>query len=192
MEAKKFDLKDIGLNERQVSEHLKLYEGYCKKIDEIRKKIIDAEKEGNSTFSEIRELKLEEGFCINAIKLHELFFENIHKLNQGSATPISNEVVKMIEEDFGSYEYWRKEFFACAMSARGWVVLAYDWKDNKLHNYIMDMHNQGMIADIVPLLVLDMYEHAYFIDFGTNKKDYIELFLAHINWNIVEERTGRF
>jgi superoxide dismutase, Fe-Mn family len=187
MEARKFELKDAGLSERQLEEHIKLYEGYCKKIDEIKKKIIDSEKEGNATFSEIRELKIEEGFCINAIKLHELYFENIH-----AKKDVVREIVKEIEEDFGSYEYWRKEFSACAMSARGWVMLAYDWKDDKLHNYIMDVHNQGAVIDVVPLIVLDMYEHSYFIDFGTNKKDYIEWFLAHINWKIAEERTERF
>ena len=185
MEAKKFILNNIGLSERQTDEHLKLYEGYVKKIDEIRKKVVDADKEGNATYSEIRELKLEEGFCINAIKLHEFYFENIGNGN-------SNEVMEMIEADFGSFDYWKKEFSALAMSARGWVVLAYDWKDDKLHNYICDMHNQGGIWDTIPILILDMYEHAYFIDFGTDKKKYIGWFLEHINWKIVEKRIERF
>ena len=75
METKTFNLQNTGLSEKQIQEHIKLYEGYCKKIDEIRVKIISIEKTGNATYSEIRELKLEEGFCINAIKLHELYFE---------------------------------------------------------------------------------------------------------------------
>lgn len=185
MEAKQFNLAEVGLSERQIVEHIKLYEGYCKKIDEIREKLLDVEKEGNATYSELRELKLEEGFCINAIKLHELYFENTGK-------GISNEVIKMIEEDFGSFDYWKKEFIATALSARGWVVLAYDWKDDKLHTYLADMHNQGGIWDTVPVLVLDMYEHAYFIDFGTDKKKYIEWFLSNINWKIVGDRAQRF
>lgn len=181
------NLKQAGISERQAQEHIKLYQGYLKKIEEIRKKIIDAEKEGNATYSEVRELKIEEGFCINAIKLHEFYFENVT-----SEKIESREITKMIEEDFGSFESWKKEFAACAMSARGWVVLAYDWKDDKMHNYIMDIHNQGGIIDTIPILALDMYEHAYFIDYGTDKKKYIEWFLAHINWEIVEERTERF
>jgi Fe-Mn family superoxide dismutase len=185
MESRKFDLNKLGLSEKQVSEHIKLYEGYCKKIDEIRVKISSAQKEGNATFSEIRELKLEEGFCINAIKLHELFFEN---LGAGH----SNEIVKMIENDFGDFDSWKKEFISLAMSARGWAILAYDWKDDKLHNYICDMHNQGAIWETIPLLVLDVYEHAYFIDYGSNRKAYIEWFLDNINWKIVEERTDKF
>lgn len=187
MEAKKIDLKEAGLSERQITEHIKLYEGYLKKIEEIRKRISESEKEGNATYSELRELKLEEGFCINAIKLHEMYFDNLtSKSNE------SREVIKMIEEDFGGYDAWKKEFAALALSARGWVVFAYDWKDDKLHNYISDMHNQGGVWDTVPILVLDMYEHAYFIDFGTDKKSYIEWFLSHIDWKAVGERTERF
>ncbi len=184
MEARKFDLKI--LSERQIAEHIKLYEGYCKKIDEIRKKIDDSEKEGNATYSEIRELKLEEGFCINAIKLHELYFENTGN------EKITHEILQMIEEDFESFEAWKKEFLSLGLSARGWVILAYDWKDDKLHNYLADMHNQGGIWDTIPLLVLDMYEHSYFIDFGTDKKKYIEIFLENINWKIVGDRCQRF
>jgi superoxide dismutase, Fe-Mn family len=185
MESKIFELKNSGLSERQISEHIKLYEGYCKKIDEIRAKILATSMEGNATYSDIRELKIEEGFCINAIKLHELFFENI---GQGH----SNEIIKMVESDFGSLDIWKKEFSALAMSARGWVVLAYDWKDDKLHNYICDMHNQGGVWESVPLLILDVYEHAYFLDHGTNRKAYVEWFMNNINWKIVEERTDRF
>jgi len=186
MESKKFNLNNVSLSEKQIAEHIKLYEGYCKKIDEIRQKINESEKEGNATYSDIRELKIEEGFCINAIKLHEMYFENIGKSKE------SREVRKMIEEDFGGFKAWKKEFIACSMSTRGWVILAYDWKDDKLHNYVSDMHNQGGIWDCIPILVLDMYEHAYFIDFGTDKKKYIETFLENTNWKIVEDRTQRF
>jgi superoxide dismutase, Fe-Mn family len=185
MDSKKFNLNDLGLSERQMAEHVKLYEGYCKKIDEIRKKVSETNKEGNATYSEIRELKLEEGFCINAIKLHELFFEKLGKKE------IGKDLLDRITQSFGSYEYWKAEFIALAMSARGWVILAWDYKDNKLHNYIADMHNQGGVWDTVPLLVLDMYEHAYFIDFGTDKKKYIEWFLENINWEAVEKSSQK-
>ena len=180
------DLKKAGLSEKQAAEHIKLYEGYLKKIEEIMKRLSKAEKEGNATYSEIRELKLEEGFCINAIKLHEMNFGNIT-----SEKCIPKEIVKIIKNDFGSYEAWEKEFIACALSARGWVVLAYDWRDEKLHNYIADMHNQGGVWDTIPILVLDMYEHAYFIDYGTDKKSYVQWFIKNIDWKAVDERAGR-
>lgn len=179
MQAKKFS--NIGLSERQAGEHFKLYEGYCKKIEEIRKKII--QEEGNSTYSEIRELKIEEGFALNAVKLHELYFENLGKGNP------SGKFLEIIEKDFGTLENWKKELVSCGLSARGWVVLAYDNKDSKLHNYICDMHNQGGIWDSIPILVLDMYEHAYFIDYGTDKKSYISWFLDNIKWDVIEKRA---
>lgn len=180
------DLKKAGLSEKQAAEHIKLYEGYLKKIEEIMKRLSEAEKEGNATYSEIRELKLEEGFCINAIKLHEMYFDNI-----ASEKCIPREIAKIIKNDFGSYEAWEREFIACALSTRGWVVLAYDWRDEKLHNYIADMHNQGGVWDTIPLLVLDMYEHAYFIDYGADKKSYIKWFTGHIDWKAVDKRAER-
>ena len=131
-------------------------------------------------------MKIEEGFCINAIKLHELYFENLH-----AEKDVAREIIKMIEDNFISYEKWKKEFISCALSARGWVILAYDLNDGRLHNYISDIHNQGIVLGTIPLIVLDMYEHAYFIDFGTDKKSYIDWFLSSINWEIVEERLGK-
>jgi len=187
MEPLKFNLKGTELSERQLSEHMKLYEGYCRKIDEIRNKLVLVEREGNPTYSEIRELKLEEGFCVNAIKLHELFFENISQKRE-----ITNKALKTINDNFGNYENWKKEFLSIAISARGWVVLAYDLTDNKFYNYLSDMHNQGGVWNSVPIIVLDMYEHSYFIDFGANRKSYIEWFLEHINWKIIENRIENF
>lgn len=179
-------IRKAGISSRQVDEHLKLYHNYVKKLDEIREKFENSKKEGNATYSEVRELKIEEGFAWNAIKLHEWYFENIH-----NEKDVVREVVKEIEEDFGTYENWRAEFVSLASSARGWLILAYDWRDNKLHNFICDAHNQGGIWDTVPLIILDMYEHAYFIDFGTDKAKYIEWFMSHINWKKVEERLSR-
>src|SRR3989344_9618022 len=97
------DLKKAGLSEKQAAEHIKLYEGYIKKIDEIREKIAESDKEGNATYSDIRELKLEEGFCINAIKLHEMYFDNI---TQEKGVP--RETARIIKNDFGSYEAFEK------------------------------------------------------------------------------------
>lgn len=184
MEQLKINLKSYGLSERQTAEHMKIYEAYCRKLNEIRNKLLLVEREGSSTYSEIRELKLEEGYSLNAIKLHELYFENISQKKE-----INNRVLKIIEENFGNYENWKKEFFSIAISARGWVVVAYDIRDNKLYNYLSDMHNHGGIWGSIPILVLDMYEHSYFIDFGANRKSYIDWFFSHINWKIVENRT---
>jgi Fe-Mn family superoxide dismutase len=170
-EAKKFQ-KPEWLSERQFSEHIKLYEGYAKKLAEIKQKLANARKEeANASYSDYRELKIEEGFCINAIILHEAYFSVLQN-------KISADVKKKIILEFGSMESFAAELKASALSARGWVVLAETEKG--LEIFISDMHNQGGIWNAKPLLVLDIYEHAFFIDFGTAKKDYIEKFIQNI------------
>lgn len=170
-EVKKFE-KPEWLSEKQFSEHIKLYEGYAKKLSDIKQKLENAEKEGaNASYSEYRELKIEEGFCVNAIILHEAYFGVIQN-------KISQALNKKIMQDFGSIENFANELKASALSARGWVVLAET--DKGLEIFISDMHNQGGIWNAKLLLVLDMYEHAYFIDFATDKKGYVEKFMGNI------------
>jgi len=169
--AKKFQ-KPEWLSEKQFSEHIKLYEGYLKKILEIKEKLKSVKKEeANASYSEFRELKIEEGFCINAIILHEAYFSAL----QGR---VSGDAREKFIRAFGSIENFKQEILAAGMSARGWVVLAE--AQNGLGIFISDMHNQGGIWNSKMLLVLDMYEHAFFIDFGTNKKAYIEKFIENI------------
>lgn len=170
-ETKKF-AKPQWLSEKQFSEHIKLYEGYVKKLAEIKDKVKNAKgEEANASYSEYRELKIEEGFCLNAIILHEAYFSVMEN-------KISQDLNKKIIRDFGSIENFANELKACGLSARGWVILAET--DKGLEFFIADMHNQGGIWNAKPLLVLDMYEHAYFLDFATNKKTYIEKFIGNI------------
>ncbi|OGL73798.1 hypothetical protein A3C96_03850 [Candidatus Uhrbacteria bacterium RIFCSPHIGHO2_02_FULL_60_10] len=171
-----------GMSEKQLSEHHDvLYAGYVKKVNEIRVALANADRAGaNATWSQLREMKLEEGFALNGVILHERFFDNL--------TPNGNadggQVKDWLAADFGSLEKWAEEFAACGLAARGWVVLALDLKDGKLHNYLADMHNQGGIWGAIPLLVLDVYEHAYFLDYATARKKYIESFLRNIDWRV--------
>ncbi len=169
-----------GLSERQLREHHDvLYVGYCKKTDAIREQLKSADPAvSNATFAEFRELKLEEGFATNGVRLHEAYFDSL------SPTPVaaSETLAGWIAADFGSMESWAKDFAACAMAARGWAVLAFDLHDGKLHNYIADMHNQGGIWGTVPLVVMDVYEHAYFLDFVTARKQYLDITMPLLDW----------
>lgn len=178
-----------GISKRQIDEHHDvLYKGYVNKLNEIEAKVKDANvAEANATFSLIRELKKEEVFALNAIKLHEGYFENL-SANGGA---ISEDLANLIKEDFGSYEQWEAEFKALGVAARGWVVLAYDWDDRKLKNYLSDIHSDG-VWGASPLLILDVYEHAYFLDQGAARKAYIEAFMKNINWDAVNQRAERF
>ncbi len=181
-EVKPLKYKSLpGLSERQLSEHHDvLYAGYCKKLDEIRQKASTVDlSTANGTFSDLRELKVEETFAANGVRLHECYFDNLG----GKGGKAGGAILKLIEQDFGSYEKWEAEFRALGLCARGWVVLAMDWREGKLHNYIADVHNQGGVWHCSPLLVLDVYEHAYFLDYATGRKKYIDAFFQNIDWS---------
>lgn len=95
--------------------------------------------------------------------------------------------MELIKRDFGSVENWIADMAAAGLSARGWVITAYDPADAALHNYSADAHNIGIVAGTVPIIALDVYEHAYFMDYGTNRKGYIEAFFKNLNWKAVDE-----
>lgn len=190
VEAKQFNYTELpGLSAQQIAEHKTLYEGYVKKIGEIEEKLANADlANANASYSEIRELKLEEGFVRNAIVLHELYFENMGPEGKGEAP---DQLKTIIEQNFGSFEKWQEEFMALGIAARGWVVLAWDKNTNKCVNYIADMHNQGGIWNTVPLLVMDVYEHAYFMDYGSKRGEYISAFMQNIDWGVVGKRLEK-
>lgn len=189
--AEKFDFSRVkGISMNQLSQHYKIYEGYVKKTNEIWKKtdeIIDFSGT-NPTYSPIRSLMLGQSYAVDGVKLHKLYFENICGYGRG----ISGEIYKLIKRDFNSYERWEKFFASAGMSMRGWVVLGVDKIDNRLHIYGLDAHDVGAIWCCCPLLIMDVYEHAYMIDFGIDRKKYIEVFMENINWNIVNERLKNY
>jgi Fe-Mn family superoxide dismutase len=179
-----------GLSEKQLSEHHDvLYAGYVKKTNEIRGKLAAVDlTTANATHSDLRELKLEETFALNGVKLHEGYFDNMG----GPGGAPSGAIADLLMEHFGSFEKWAAEFTACGLSARGWTVLAWDLEEKRLMNILVDIHNQGGVWSAVPLLVLDVYEHAYFLDYATGKKKYIEMFMSNIDWSEVNTRVEKF
>ena len=181
-EKNKFDKDLDGISKKMLEQHHKLYEGYVKKTNEIQKKIAEADKsEANAVFSYIGELKRQETFAVNGMKLHEVYFGHLG----GNGEP-KGDLVKIIEKDFGSLDVWKEDMVATGLSARGWAILAFDYKDNRLHNYGSDAHNVGAVWGAVPLIVLDVYEHAYFIDYGVNRKDYINSFFKNLDWGFAD------
>ncbi len=168
-----------GFSEEQLKEHHDvLYAGYVKKLNEIEEKLKNSDTGlANATYSEYGELRRGEAFATNAIKLHESYFDNLG----GDGKP-AGKLLGLIKHDFESFEKFEKQFKAAGLAARGWVVLCFNWDDRKLHIYSSDYHTQG-IWNCTPLLVLDVYEHAYFIDFKTARKAYIEAFWKVLDWS---------
>ncbi|OGF68622.1 superoxide dismutase [Candidatus Giovannonibacteria bacterium RIFCSPLOWO2_02_FULL_45_14] len=190
-EIKPLKYKDLeGLSEKQLKEHHDvLYAGYVKKIGEIEEKLKSVDlSSANATYSDLRELKMEETFALNGVKLHEGYFDNMAK---GGVNP-AGRVKEMIARDFGSYEAWEKEFRALGLTARGWVVLCYDLDEKKLKNIICDSHNQGGVWNSIALLIMDVYEHAYFIDYATGRKAYIDAFFKNIDWQHTDKLMSKF
>lgn len=190
-EVKKLKYTELdGLSEKQLKEHHDvLYAGYVKKIGEIEEKLKSVDvSSANATYSDLRELKMEETFALNGVKLHEGYFDN---MNNGGNSP-SGKILEMIARDFGSYENWDKEFKAMGLCARGWVVLGYDLDEKKLKNILCDSHNQGAPWNMLALLIMDVYEHAYFLDYATTRKAYIEAFFKNIDWKYVDMRISEY
>ena len=181
LQVKPLNYKELpGLSERQLSEHHDvLYAGYVKKVNEIRAALatVDLSK-SNGTYSDLRELKVEEGFALNGVKLHEAYFDNMTPQGQQPAGDIADWIAA--------------DFAACGLAARGWVVLAFDLADGKLHNYVCDIHNQGGVWGAIPLLVLDVYEHAYFLDYATARKKYVDGFMTNLDWNVANGLIAKY
>ncbi|WP_077714551.1 Fe-Mn family superoxide dismutase [Desulforamulus ferrireducens] len=174
----------MGFSARQIQEHYKLYQGYVNKINEIRMTLQALEtKNANPIYSEYRSLKISELKAVNNCKLHEYYFENLGGRG-GSAT---GSVLETIVRDFGSYEYWEKDFRATSVMAGSWALLGYDPDDGHLHNYGLD-EETAVPVRLEPLLVLDVAEHAYFLDYGTNRASYIDAFARNIDWTVVKAR----
>ncbi len=188
--AKEFNIRGLkGISDEQVSQHIEiLYKGYVKKLNEIRERLESVDLSGaNQVYSELRALKVEESFAMNGVVLHELYFENLG----GNGTLEGGVLKEFIARDFGSFERWQEEFKACALASRGWVVLGMCLNEERLVNWCLDTHSAGLPAGLRPVLVIDVYEHAYMIDYGVKRPPYIEAFMQNINWQVCESRLTR-
>jgi superoxide dismutase, Fe-Mn family len=165
--------------------HGKLYAGYVNKRNEIEQKLREADlSSANQIYSEWRGLKEGETFAANGMILHECFFSILG----GDGNAEGTEIKQAIEGEWGSWDRFIDEFKATAMAARGWSILAFDSSDNRLHIYGADAQNHGGVWGSTVLLPCDVYEHSYVIDYGSDRKTYVEAFLKNVDWKRVEER----
>jgi len=172
---------------KQYDDHMNLYKGYISKTNEISH-VLATEPEydtANATAGHYRGWKKSEPYAINGVILHELYFQNLGH----EESPPGIKMQHLMDKFFGGLANWKKDFAACATSARGWCMLAYEQRTGTCRNILLDAHDDGNIATAFPIVVLDMYEHAYFIDYGTDKTAYINRFISHIPWNVVERRA---
>jgi Fe-Mn family superoxide dismutase len=144
-------------------------------------------EEGKLGSLQYAELKRRMGFEFNGMRLHEYYFENL-----GGTGPLlhrAGQLGKKLAEDFGSYENWERDFKGTGMiRGIGWAILYQDNETRKLFNQWINEHETGHPAGCIPVLVMDVFEHAYIVDYGLKRVDYIEGFFKNINWRVVEGR----
>ncbi len=176
-----------GISDQQIEVHFEAhYKGYVAKYNEIQEKLKSADRsKANQNYSEYRALKVEESFNYMGVVLHELYFE--HLIGGGKGQP-SNELDKLIENTFGSLENCFEEIKATGIACRGWSILSYDLYNHNLVVNGLDAHNNLGMVLTVPLIVLDVYEHAYYIDQRNKRPPYIDAFFKNLNWDVINER----
>ncbi len=177
-----------GFSETLLKNHFTLYQGYVTNTNKLNDTLGQMSKEGKVGTPEFAELKRRFGWEFNGMRLHEYYFENLG----GKGGPVkTGNLYKKISQDFGSYESWEKEFKAVgAMRGIGWAVLYQDPLTKGLFNFWINEHDVGHPAGCTPLLILDVFEHAFMIDYGLKRADYIEAFFKNINWGAAEKRLG--
>jgi Fe-Mn family superoxide dismutase len=175
-----------GFSETLLKNHFTLYQGYVTNTNKVLESLDQMLKADKAGTPEYAELKRRLGWEFNGMRLHEYYFENI---GGKAAIDKSGKLAKKMSEEFGSYEAWEKDFRATgAMRGIGWVVLYQDPNNGKLINFWINEHDVSHPAGCDPLLILDVFEHAFMLDYGLKKADYIGAFFKNINWPAVEAR----
>jgi len=191
--ARQFNLSGLkGISDKTLETHFKLYEGYVTETNRLMEKIRDFLKDGRvdqEEMAEYSELKRRLGFEYNGMVLHELYFENMKRHGNDSPERTSS-FFRAATTCFGSYEIWKADFVGVAkMRGVGWSICYENPANGSLSNHWVTLHEIGNVAGFVPLLVLDVWEHAFILDYKpAERPKYIESFFANINWDPVEQR----
>jgi superoxide dismutase, Fe-Mn family len=190
-----FDKELEGISKETMEDHFKLYEGYAKKANECRKILVDfdyGEIEGNQVYSPLRAVSVDYTFALLGFKNHDLYFG--HLGGDGGADP-EGRFAELLDAEYpGGIDMWKQAVRKGASAARGWVMTGYDLNDGSLFNYIMDSQNLWAVYNMVPVLALDVYEHAYARDFGATpdgRKKYVEAFFENLDWDHVNRQLAQ-
>ena len=176
-----------GFSNQLLTNHFTLYNGYVTNTNKLMEEFAELEKQGKAATPQYAELKRRFGWEFDGMRLHELYFGNMVK--GGLALDKNSRLCAKIAEDFGSFENWEKLFKAVgAMRGIGWTVLYYDAAGNQLLNTWIGEHDGGHLASAAPILIMDVFEHAFMIDYGLKRADYIEAFFKAIDWAAVGSR----
>jgi Fe-Mn family superoxide dismutase len=188
-----FDKQLDGISQQTMEDHYKLYEGYAKKVNECRKILNEfdySEIEGNQVYSPLRAVSVDYTFALLGYKNHDLYFGHLG----GDGGEPTGRFAEIVDQEFNGVDKWKDAVRKAAKAARGWVMVGYDLNDGSIFNYIMDTQNLWAVYNMVPVLALDVYEHAYTRDFGATpdgRGEYVEAFFRNLDWDHVNRQVAQ-
>ena len=196
-QPRQFNLSGLkGISDQTLEMHFKLYEGYVKETNNLTERIAEFIKDGNVDQDEMpaySELSRRLGFEYNGMVLHEYYFDNLQS-GGGTGDPAkTSQLVKAAEATFGSYDIWKADFVGIGkMRGVGWAICYQNPANGRISNHWITLHETGNVAGFNPILVMDVWEHAFLLDYKpAERPKYIEAFFSNINWNSVEERLKK-
>ncbi len=191
--AKKYQLSGLnGISDQTLEMHFKLYEGYVKNTNLLQEQI-ESYLESDVSDSKVKqvysELKRRYGFEFNGMVLHELYFENLTTKNNDPDA--QSAFIKSAKDSFGEFKKWKQDFTETgSLRGVGWAI-CYEDQKGKLSNHWVDLHESGNVAGYNPILVMDVWEHAYLKDYAPSERDqYIDAFFSNIDWKVVNDRIA--
>lgn len=193
--AKTFDLSDLtGISNETLAMHFKLYEGYVTNTNVLNQRIADLIGSGTldpTQSAAFSELKRRFGFEYNGMVLHEYYFENMQKHGTGDPST-GDQFVNAATESFGDYDVWKADFMNTGkMRGVGWAAVYQDPSNGAISNHWINLHETGNVAGYKPILIMDVWEHAFIKDYApVDRPKYIEAFFSNINWEVVNSRLG--
>jgi Fe-Mn family superoxide dismutase len=196
-QARQFDLSGLkGISDETLEMHFKLYEGYVKETNKLTERISEFISDGNVDQEEMpaySELTRRLGFEYNGMVLHEYYFDNLNKGGGTGDPAASTKFAKAAASTFGSYEIWKADFVGIGkMRGVGWAICNQNPANGRLSNHWITLHETGNIAGFDPILVMDVWEHAYLLDYKpAERPKYIEAFFSNIDWSAAEERLQK-
>ena len=196
-QPRQFNLSGLkGISDQTLEMHFKLYEGYVKETNNLTNRITEFIKDGNVDQEEMpaySELTRRLGFEYNGMVLHEYYFDNLQS-GGGTGDPLkTSQFLKAAEATFGSYDIWKADFVGIGkMRGVGWAICYQNPANGRISNHWITLHETGNVAGFNPILVMDVWEHAFLLDYKpAERPKYIEAFFSNINWNMVEDRLKK-
>jgi Fe-Mn family superoxide dismutase len=191
-QEQKFDLSGLnGISDKQLEEHFGLYAGYVKQVNTLNEELAQLRGQGKASGKnpEFAELTRRLGFEYGGMILHEYYFSNLRRAADPQP-PSGSALAAALTDSFGSVDQWRTDFQAIGdMRGIGWVILFEDPVTDRLSNHWVTLHQEGIPAGFKPLLVMDVWEHAFMRDYkATEKAKYVEAFFRNVDWGMVQRR----